>query len=118
MGNPRSQSNYLIPTYASRCVGHYKMKDLVMKYDHNAFKAGKTLKLSIIACVLFIITQTLSETRHLFGYDPNWAGSNFSWNLTFYYPMNLLILIINLIVLIRYIFFTSKSGKLIRKING
>lgn len=80
------------------------MKERIVKYDHNAYKLGKTLKLSIIAFLMFVVIQTMSETRQFFGFDPNSLGSNLDWNFIFYYPMNLLILIICLIVLFRYLY--------------
>jgi hypothetical protein len=50
---------------------------------------------AIIAVSLFILAWTASIYRHLFGFDPHWAGANFVFNVTFLFPATIISLLIS-----------------------
>jgi len=49
---------------------------------------------TIAAVSFFIIAWTLGIYRHLFGFDPRWAGDNFVFNIFFLFPVTIVCLLI------------------------
>jgi len=41
---------------------------------------------TIIAVVLFVIAWSAGIYRHLFGFNPQWAGDNFVFNMSLLFP--------------------------------
>lgn len=56
--------------------------------DHNKYhkKQKRIFVWTIIAVVLFVMAWSAGIYRHLFGFDPHWAGDNFVFNLSFLFP--------------------------------
>ena len=59
--------------------------------DHIKYrkKQKRLLTWTIVAVTLFIIAWTAGIYRHLFGFNPHWAGDNFVFNLTFLFPVTI-----------------------------
>jgi hypothetical protein len=53
-------------------------------------KQNRLFYCTLMAFAVFIISWTVSGFRHLFGFDPNWAGENFAFNVTFLFPATII----------------------------
>lgn len=64
--------------------------------DYNKYqRKQKRLFIWTIAAVsFFIIAWTAGVYRHLFGFDPHWAGDNFGFNIFFLFPATIICLLI------------------------
>ena len=49
-------------------------------------KQRRLFKLTLFALVLFIIAWVAGMYRHIFGFNPHWAGDNFAFNFMFLFP--------------------------------
>jgi hypothetical protein len=49
---------------------------------------------TLFAFAVFIISWTASAFRHIFGFDPHWAGDNFAFNIMFLFPATIICLLI------------------------
>ena len=49
---------------------------------------------TLIAFAIFVISWIAGIYRHLFGFDPHWAGDNFVFNFTFLFPVTFICLLI------------------------
>jgi hypothetical protein len=77
-------------------------------------KLNRYLYLSIISFFLLLIAQIANVFRQeLFGIVPGYAPHNFSFNLAFFIPINLLALIIGIYVFSKTIKFKRKNKKVV-----
>lgn len=88
-----------------------------MKTNENK-KINSTLIISFVALVLFIISLIINFFREeLFGFQSGIAGHNFSFNISFFIPINFIVIILCLFVLTKIFilkeFKTDKKNKII-----
>jgi len=50
--------------------------------------------LSLCACCVFVIVFLASEFRNLLGFNPQWAGDNFAFNLVIVFPTTVVCFIV------------------------
>jgi hypothetical protein len=83
----------------NRCVQYARTMQTTEKVKINS-----TAITSIVAFGLFILSLIINFYRQeLFGFHPRVAGHNFAFNLTFFIPINLIVLILCLTVITKTI---------------
>ena len=72
------------------------MTEPLLTQDQSKFvkRQNKLFYWTLVAFAIFIISWTASAFRHLFGFDPHWAGDNFAFNFMFLFPATVICLVI------------------------